>query len=239
MLVHTHTDTLRHTHAWAHTFSGTQARTHTNSGTHIPGTHARAHAHSSTCPPPGQVTALQSSAPCWVLHTAPIHPRHRFRMPPLAFLPLVRGPWEGRSGPTAAWPARAARCVFGLRGRGCLGSLPAPRAARLSQRHRRPLAGSHQLLPVSPHPRPGRFLQEVLPDCLSADSLWVLSRLLVPAGRSSDRVEASGRDREGTRGRELFAHEPRPQVSRGPSPAEGRPGLPSLQDGVIFPESEV
>lgn len=204
MLTHAVTHMLGHTHSGTHSGTRTlgQASSHTHSdsrsGTHMLGTHMLGHT------PAAPRVPLQSSAPCGALHAAPSHPWDCFRLPPPAFLPLVRGPrQQGQQG-----------CVLGRRGGGCPGSLPAHRAASASQAPPAPSCAPPPAWAIpsgSPLRLPGRRLA------------------LGGAGVSSARAEAPGRAREGAREGKLFAQEPRTRESQGPSPAEGRPGLPSLR----------
>lgn len=136
----------------------------------------------------------------------------RRTQPPLGLFPAA-APGLPASGPWAS-PARAAGLRLGAQGRR-LSWLAASAPGGLSVTG----APSSFLCPPpawaipsgSPLRLPGRRLA------------------LGGAGVSSARAEAPGRAREGAREGKLFAQEPRTRESQGPSPAEGRPGLPSLR----------
>lgn len=216
-LRHTQAHALRHacSHTQSHTCLGihTQARTraHAHLGRH-PHTHTQTHAQEHTC---SARTCLGTHPQ---LHVSPCRARpHAGRSTPH---PATLGTVSGcRPRPSCLWSvglaSKGSRAASW--GAGAAAVLARCQRTGRPQRHRRP-----QLLPVPPPPA------WAIP---SGSPLRLPGRRLAlgGAGVSSARAEAPGRAREGAREGKLFAQEPRTRESQGPSPAEGRPGLPSLR----------
>lgn len=211
MLTHAVTHMLGHTHSGTHSGTRTlgQASSHTHSdsrsGTHMLGTHMLGHT------PAAPRVPLQRSAPCGALHAAPSHPWDCFRLPPPAFLPLVRGPrQQGQQG-----------CVLGRRGGGCPGSLPAHRAASASQA---PPAPS-----CAPPPRLGDSFRKSSPTARPPSrSGWCRREQCPSRGTRASQGGGAGGEAVCTGAQDTGV--PRPLPSRGPAWASQSTG------GLVSPE---